>query len=210
MIAEYLYKVTAFVTRSDPGGKQLLLFRHPNAGIQIPAGTVEEGETPEVAVLREVAEETGLTNVRMVALIGQQDELPPGFSHVIFHTTPVYSRPDPTSFDWAKLRRGIAVRLQRRDNGFAQITYEEGDCYPNPSYVSYQITGWVPEETLAFTTRRIFFHLDFDGEAPDHWEQFSDHHLFHLFWAYLDDLPEIIPPQWEWLVLARAQFGYQF
>jgi hypothetical protein len=27
------------------------LFEHPTAGIQIPAGTVEEGETPDEAVL---------------------------------------------------------------------------------------------------------------------------------------------------------------
>lgn len=39
---------------------ELLLFMHPNAGIQFPAGTVEEGELPEQAVLREVAEKTGI------------------------------------------------------------------------------------------------------------------------------------------------------
>lgn len=53
-------KVTAFITRERTGVKELLLFKHPTAGIQIPAGTVEEGETPEKAVKREVYEETGL------------------------------------------------------------------------------------------------------------------------------------------------------
>jgi 8-oxo-dGTP pyrophosphatase MutT (NUDIX family) len=49
-----LDKVTAFVTRSGDFGVELLLFRHPNEGIQLPAGTVEEGEAPAAAVIREV------------------------------------------------------------------------------------------------------------------------------------------------------------
>ncbi len=210
MIAQFLPKVTAFVTRSGADGRQLLLFHHPTAGIQIPAGTVEEGESPEAAVLREVAEETGLTEVRLVGCIGQRDELPPGFSHVILHTTRVFARPDLTSFDWAELRRGIAVRLLRREHGFAQVTYEEGNRFPQPDYISYQITGWVPEGTLAHSNRRYLFHLELVRSSPEEWEQFSDNHRFRLFWAPLDDLPEIIPPQREWLDLARDELGCQF
>ena len=33
-------KVTAFVTRQTADGFDLLLFQHPSAGIQLPAGTV--------------------------------------------------------------------------------------------------------------------------------------------------------------------------
>ena len=57
-------KVAAFVTRKRNGVKELLLFRHPRAGVQIPAGTVEDGENPETAVKREVYEETGLRLVK--------------------------------------------------------------------------------------------------------------------------------------------------
>lgn len=52
-------KVLAYITRGD----ELLVFEHagnPDAGIQVPAGTVEPGESLEKAVLREVQEETGL------------------------------------------------------------------------------------------------------------------------------------------------------
>ena len=35
-----LEKVTAFVTRPGSSGVALRLFRHPNAGLQLPAGTV--------------------------------------------------------------------------------------------------------------------------------------------------------------------------
>jgi ADP-ribose pyrophosphatase YjhB (NUDIX family) len=51
-------KVTAFVTRTLNGRRELLLFQHPYAGIQIPAGTVEPGEAPEAAAIRETQEET--------------------------------------------------------------------------------------------------------------------------------------------------------
>ena len=63
-------KVLAYVTRGD----DLLVFRHrdyPEAGLQVPAGTIEEGEDPEQAVLRELREESGLTDVRMVGLLGR-------------------------------------------------------------------------------------------------------------------------------------------
>jgi 8-oxo-dGTP pyrophosphatase MutT (NUDIX family) len=41
-----------------------LIFSHPDypeAGLQVPAGTLEPGEHPEAGVLREAYEETGLT-----------------------------------------------------------------------------------------------------------------------------------------------------
>ncbi len=38
--------------------------------MQVPAGTIEEGESPQEAVLREVYEESGLREVRIVRLLG--------------------------------------------------------------------------------------------------------------------------------------------
>ena len=64
-------KVVAYITRGD----ELLVFTHrdyPEAGVQVPAGTVEEGETLDAAVLREVHEETGLprSSVRILSYLG--------------------------------------------------------------------------------------------------------------------------------------------
>ena len=64
-------KVYAYVTH----GHRLLVFRHvdfPEAGIQVPGGTVEPGESFERAVRREVREETGLRGLELAGLVGEQ------------------------------------------------------------------------------------------------------------------------------------------
>jgi 8-oxo-dGTP pyrophosphatase MutT (NUDIX family) len=197
----YLEKVTAFVTRSGPGGTELLLFEHPHAGIQIPAGTVEEGEDPRQAVLREVCEETGLEACLESWHASQETVLPEG-QRVVLQRTPVFSRPDAGSFDWASFRRGIPVCEERRAGGFVQVTYQEGDRYPDPEYNSYHITGWVPEEVLGDGLRRFFYHLSVPAGGPPAWEQRSDQHLFRPFWAGIHALPAIVPPQQTWLDFA--------
>ncbi|MEU3057378.1 NUDIX hydrolase [Streptomyces griseus] len=66
-----LARVAAYVIRRHPS-PALLVFDHldfPEAGTQVPAGGIAPGEDPERAVLREVAEETGLTGARVVRRI---------------------------------------------------------------------------------------------------------------------------------------------
>ena len=68
-------KVFAYLTHRDATGERLLVFSHPNApaaGIQVPAGTVEDGESPEAAVLREGYEETGLADLVLVRFLGER------------------------------------------------------------------------------------------------------------------------------------------
>lgn len=63
------YKVVAYITHNN----QLLVFRHtayPEAGIQVPAGTIEAGEGPATAVLREAYEETGPTDLQINSKLG--------------------------------------------------------------------------------------------------------------------------------------------
>ena len=64
-------KALAYITSGD----MLLVFSHPDypeAGIQVPAGTIEEGEPPAEAALREAREETGLTALTLVSFLGEQ------------------------------------------------------------------------------------------------------------------------------------------
>jgi 8-oxo-dGTP pyrophosphatase MutT (NUDIX family) len=63
-------KIAAFLIRKKNGVPQLLVFSHPSAGIQIPAGTVEENETLEEALVREMKEETGLSNLKIINKLG--------------------------------------------------------------------------------------------------------------------------------------------
>lgn len=57
--------------RAD-GGVQILVLQHEAGKWMLPKGTIETGETPEAVAKREVAEETGLTNVRVISDLGQE------------------------------------------------------------------------------------------------------------------------------------------
>jgi 8-oxo-dGTP pyrophosphatase MutT (NUDIX family) len=62
-------KVLAYITQGD----RLLVFRQPDYlswGIQVPGGGIEPGEDHDLAVLREVFEETGLREVAIVSYLG--------------------------------------------------------------------------------------------------------------------------------------------
>lgn len=114
-------KVVAYITHVDPvsGGTRLLVFSQPSApeaGIQVPAGTVQPGEPPEIAAAREAREETGLTDLELVQALGERtfDMRPWGKSEIhhrrFFHLrchdeTPPdrweHTEPDPDGGDGA-------------------------------------------------------------------------------------------------------------
>jgi 8-oxo-dGTP pyrophosphatase MutT (NUDIX family) len=207
MTTAMLEKVTAFILRKGPGGPDILLFEHPSAGIQIPAGTVEEGEDPRTAALREAREESGLEGLNLEASLGSSTERPVIGDHFIARATTVYSRPDLASVDWARYRCGLTVRFLRRINGFAHVSFEEPNCWPDPQFTTYQITGWVPEEVLVETALRHFYLFSYKEKTPKNWLVPIDNHIFKLFWAPLNHLPDIIEPQAPWLEFLWKHIG---
>lgn len=67
-------KVLCYVVRDG----ELLVFRHTDysyeeVGIQVPAGSIRPGETPEAAALREAGEETGLKDFTIVCKLGETE-----------------------------------------------------------------------------------------------------------------------------------------
>ena len=67
-------KVVCYIVRNH----RLLVFRHldqrwDQSGLQVPAGSIEPGESPEDAALREAVEETSLSGLRIVRKLGEVD-----------------------------------------------------------------------------------------------------------------------------------------
>lgn len=62
-------KAFAYITK---GTSLLILIHpdHPEAGIQVPAGAIEPGESPAEAVMREAYEETGLDGLVLAGFLG--------------------------------------------------------------------------------------------------------------------------------------------
>ena len=120
---EAIEKVAAFITRETKDGLELLLFKHPYAYNQLPAGTVEPGETPEAAVLREAFEETGLEPLSIREYLGCEEVQLPDGNRVILTSTRVFARPDITS-----LRLGL---FASRRPGY----YTQNNSWVFPGYI---------------------------------------------------------------------------
>lgn len=201
-------KVTAFVTRERNGVKELLLFKHPTAGIQIPAGTVEEGETPETAVMREVYEETGLRAVKIEKSLGGIENELEEDERVVSITGPIYTNPSLSANVYKeKLTRGLTVNYDSTHTDFRHVSYTEYDGAHDSTRIRRKITGWVPSESLSTRKTRHFFLLTTLEETAQAWEVKGDQgHVFKLFWTPISALPPIVPPQHRWLDYVYAEF----
>ncbi len=202
-MSKAIQKVTAFIMRENNGVKELLVFKHPTAGIQIPAGTVEESEDIETAVKREVYEETGLQFVEIENYLGCfKNELEDN-QRIMAETTQVYIEPNLDAIPYKrKLPKGLTVRYHSTQEDFTHISYieYEYDQFYEPICIEANITGWVPNENISAQKKRHFFQLTTQEETADAWELKSDQgHIFKLYWTPLSPKPNIISPQDRWL-----------
>ena len=205
-----LQNLTSFVVRHaqhDVGAREVLLLRHPFTGLQFPAGLMEAGEAPEAAALRVAAEQTGLDGIGWAAPAGVTVEEVVGAGWLVAQTTPVFFRPDARSQSWAILRRGVSVASERETGDFVQITYEEVDRAPSPQFLTARITGWAPRAALAKVRRRHFFVLPFEDDTAAAWAMSDGRDDYVLFWAPIEHLPALMPPQDQWIPYLTAATG---
>ena len=196
-------KVTAFIVREKDGVKELLVFKHPTAGVQIPAGTVEDGEDIETTVKRETYEETGLQSVEIESYLGCFENELEDNERIIAETTEVYIQPNLNAIPYKrKLPKGLTVDYLSTQENFTRISYieYEYDKFHKPIHIDANITGWVPNESLSAQKKRHFFLLSTQEETADAWELKSDlGHIFKPYWTPISPKPQIISPQDRWL-----------
>lgn len=95
-------RVIAYVTRDRQGRRELLVFDQPDrpeAGTQVPAGRLDPGETLEQGLLRELHEEAGIEEARVLGEIAGPDEFDralPGsrYRNHLFHVQPTNELPE--------------------------------------------------------------------------------------------------------------------
>lgn len=196
-----MQKVTAFITRkSSEGVAELLVFQHPTAGVQLPAGTVEAGETLSVAAYREVAEETGLTEVELRSHLGTINRTLASNQRALLQNAHFLIGPqqqaNPLNFS---LGRGNWLRVLDEVDGFAEVVYEETNLNAEPPKIQTRLSGWLPTHILATQMERAFFHFTLRAPAPEKWEQAADRHIFTLYWVPLVPRPTLVQGQNEWL-----------
>ena len=180
-------KVTAFVTRWQREGPELLVLQHQLTGHQLPAGTVEINESPENAVLREVAEETGLVDVKIVKYLGSIESTLSGNERVILLTTKLFSSPAyDSSSEGYMLGRGLPIRVTDNIGKFSAILCDPLDLHEQPPVRRHDVSGYVRSSVLGKQIRRHMFQIKPEARTPDTWQTQADGHVFELQWLRLD------------------------
>lgn len=209
-----LDKVSAFITREGAAGRELLVFRHDNpaAGVQVPAGTVDPGEPPDQAVLREAWEESGLGALRIVRPLGLLVEDLPAGIYALAEACTFLQAPDPAAPPQdlglgrgTTLGRGAYVTLEQVVAEWAQVTFADDDPASDPPYQPVLTTGWVPTARLAARLARHQFHLISTEPIPDAWTTLAEgRYHFHFYWVPLTPRPHLSPWQDRWLAAVYA------
>ncbi len=91
-------KACPVVTRVTDGRIEILAFKHPTAGRQVVKGTIEPGERPSDAAVRELAEESGLVATDSPVLLTQANNLPVGDTWFFYECDVKNPIPDTFSF----------------------------------------------------------------------------------------------------------------
>lgn len=198
-------KVAAFVLRPSRQGVEILTLEHPRGGLQVPGGTVNAGEAPETAVLRELHEETGLTEVRIIRKLGEERVDLPARRGVLLqkgclHVSPSESAPlvdhDPAP------NSGFGVEILDRQGDWLHVQYREVDHCVQPPQLVWEVQGWIHSNHVDTAIRQEFYWLQTRSSTPDSWvwQTLDDlGYTFHLRWQPIQPLPNFIPTILGWM-----------
>ncbi|PKN86832.1 MAG: hypothetical protein CVU46_06455 [Chloroflexi bacterium HGW-Chloroflexi-8] len=194
-------KVSAFILRPGSSGSEILVLEHPYAGLQIPAGTVEAGESSDAAVLREIQEETGLRNIEIVQKIGEDQTFTEADEAILTQTMRCFSWPAQTAQRTGPLfTRGIRMKIFERKVGFTHINYEEYDLNLKTPKLIEKVDGWLPSNFLTHEIQRHYYIIQVLEETQETWSHFADRGLtFQMRWVPLNPKPNLISEQLKWL-----------
>lgn len=194
-------KVSALIIRPAQNGAEILVFQHPRAGLQLPAGTVEAGESPEEAVVREAREETGLHKLTILEKLGVDRQYCAADQAILTQTMRCYAWPAHTAQRIGPLfTRGFQVSTFEKKVAFTHIHYVESDLNQTPHEKLWEVDGWLPSEYLTREVVRHFYLLACDQDTENSWPVTAEEGItFLLQWAGLQPRPELIAPQRDWL-----------
>lgn len=130
-------RATAVVT--DPAHR-LLVFDHVpsgTSGTQIPAGGIHDGEHPADAVVRELAEESGVTGARLVRKLGEvwrvatPGNVPAGLEEQVHHAFHLHlDAPTPEdAWEWDECSDGD-VPLHRFAFRWVELDLAAAELFP--------------------------------------------------------------------------------
>jgi 8-oxo-dGTP pyrophosphatase MutT (NUDIX family) len=189
--------VCCILNISEPNNPCLLLFLHPNAGIQFPKGTVEKKEKLENACIREAYEETGLKFRKKPEKILEIIHNPNETDYWTLDNCFVYSKPDKSSFNWIKLQRGIHLNKLCSNNGFTQINYSEWNNEEKMDHINYSFCGWIENENITNKLKYTFYKIETKTQKKQ-WNRLSDNQNTILSWYPTNNLPRLYKLQEMW------------
>ena len=185
-------KAVAFVvTKGAP--RHLLVFRHPVAGIQLPKGTVEQGESAVDGAVREVWEETGYAVCSNPVVLSKTSTTLDPRSAVLL---------DDVEVGPHTILRGHTVRVlrQKTSSDLIPIRQEIFDYGTSPPTLLSAHGGEVHPDQLARTVERTFV-LFVEETAPFKRRLHrADGHEFEVFWTPFRRDVSLVERQAGWLV----------
>lgn len=198
---EPIGKVTAFVVTPEDRCR-LLVFDHPEAGTQLPAGTVEAGESFIDAARREVLEETGVSVHGPARELGRLRTESRTLGYTTRHTfaeTCDRSAVRP-------LRPGLPLRIMEWDGATVRYVRESKDL--RTGRFTLREAGRLPTGSVTNCVERIFVSLTHYGPietAPR--QKHADGHDFRPRWVALGGDVRLYREQQAWFDLFRDELA---